>query len=130
MMKTGVYYIGDLCYVLGDVWDEICDWMYPKGGSSDSWRQGEYELSDGRRIANYRTKWGDGVYKSNIDTDYMVDSGTIGCIDTSNLKLSIDELIQLQKLGALVEFRGNFLTHGCDYKNDGIIRFGHVEIST
>lgn len=28
-MPAGRYYVGDLCYVMDDVWDEVCDLMFP-----------------------------------------------------------------------------------------------------
>jgi len=126
MMKTGIYYVGDLCYVMKDEWNQICNWMFEENKN----RQGEFELADGRRLAIYRTSCGDGLYHSNIGSKHPVDSGTIGCIDTSYLKLSIKELKELSDEGSIVEFNSNFLTHGCDYRNDGIITFGHVEIDT
>lgn len=41
-MPAGRYYIGDLCYVMHDEWDEFCDHLdYP----------GERKLKDGRKYA-------------------------------------------------------------------------------
>lgn len=54
------YYIGDLCYVMHDVWGEVCDLMFPS--LLDEEESGELELSDGRKIIIFPTPYGDGEY--------------------------------------------------------------------
>ena len=34
MMRSGTYYVGDLCYVMHPQWDEVCDLMFATGGNS------------------------------------------------------------------------------------------------
>ena len=55
-MPAGQYYIGDLCYVMHDEWDEVCHLLF---GSSQTGRikEGEFVLKDGRRFACYSTAY-------------------------------------------------------------------------
>jgi hypothetical protein len=126
MMQAGTYYVGDLCYVLHDEWDEVCD-LTIKGNQC---LDGEFTLKDGRRFATYGTAWGDGVYKDNHGKHYSVDAGLIGCIllkdvDQANSGNSIDG-------GQVVEFPYDFSTQGGrgDRDWDGVIRFGSIRIET
>ncbi len=82
-MTKGTYWVGDLCYVLGDVWDEFCDLTLNDGN-----RSGEYTLSDGRRFAYSSTSWGDGVYLDQMGNKYPVDAGLIGCVLADSIKPS------------------------------------------
>jgi len=118
MMPAGKYWIGDLCYVLDEVWDDVCKFI-----CSDT-PDGEFTLPDGRKFASYGTAYGDGSYESNIGTLHPVDSGTIGCIKVEDLGGTDDE--RLNSLGAIVEFSKPFKTAD----EDGVITFGHVEIDT
>jgi hypothetical protein len=82
MMKAGKYYIGDLCYVMHDVWDEVCGILFadnPRGN------EGEFTLKDGRRFAAYFTAYGDGSYYDQHNASYSVDAGMIGCILESDI---------------------------------------------
>ena len=47
MMKAGTYYIGDLCYVMHDRWDEFCSITCSEHNVLD----GEFNLKDGTRFA-------------------------------------------------------------------------------
>lgn len=122
MMPSGKYYIGDLCYVMSDDWDEVLDLTIAKDGKL---LEGEFEMKNGRRFAMYSTKHGDGMYRSNIGTKHAVDSGTIGCILVNDIidipKCDIDE-----KLGAVVTIDRSFSTGS----RDGLIVFGDVIINT
>ena len=83
-MTAGQYYVGDLCYVMHDVWDEVCDLLFPDDVNS---QQGEFTLKDGRRFAIYNTNYGDGEYDtSEWGHTIGVDSGTIGCILASDIR--------------------------------------------
>lgn len=121
MMPAGKYYIGDLCYVMSDDWDEVCDLTIKKCEVIE----GEFEMKNGRRFALYSTKYGDGMYKSNMGTKHGVDSGTIGCI-------LVDDIIDIPKfeidgkLGAVVTMDRPFSTAS----RDGLIVFGDVIINT
>ncbi len=85
---AGIYYIGDLCYVMkNELWQEwleltsVCD----SEGNVQSYEDGIYQFR-GFNVGWHGTNYGDGVYlsdrmanisKTNIVT---VDSGTIGII--------------------------------------------------
>lgn len=116
MMPTGEYYIGDLCYVLHDEWDEVCSLTI----NGNDCLEGEFTLKSGVRFAMYGTKYGDGMY-----CGIGVDSGTIGCvllsaIDQTNKKNNIS-------LGRIVYFKKEFETGSTE---DCLISIGNYEIVT
>lgn len=120
MMPAGQYYIGDLCYVMGDAeWDEFCS-ITIQGYRCLS---GEFIMSDGRRFATYQTKYGDGEYRDQFNNRYGVDAGLIGCIRLEDIRV---EKYNIKDLGAIVEFKTDFVT---SYE-DGVIKIGHVMIDT
>ena len=121
-MPAGLYYIGDLCYVLHDEWDEVCDILF--GDSEDNIiPEGEFTLKDGRRFALYSTAYGDGTYTDNEGNTYGVDAGSIGCIRIEDIRLTEQNHI---KLGTAITFTEPFHT-----SSDGsLLRFGHVTIDT
>lgn len=119
-MPAGKYYIGDLCYVMHDKWDEFCN-ITIKGNEV---LDGEFALADGRRFATYGTAYGDGLYRSNIGTSHSVDAGLIGCIRVDDIR--DNTYSDIGELGAIVEFEQPFNTS----EIDGVIRFGHVIINT
>ena len=124
MMKAGIWYIGDLCYVLHEVWDEVCGIMFKDNPAGND---GEFTLKDGRRFAVYGTRWGDGTYKDQYGNRYGVDAGIIGCILVSDIKLiSEDWWSNDIDGGNVIEFKTDFITQ-C---NDGMIQFGHIMIDT
>lgn len=117
MMPAGTYYVGDLCYVLGDSWDQVCAATI----RHDECLDGEFVLPDGRRFAMYGTRWGDGEYRDAQGRRYGVDAGSIGCI----LLSEVDEPDSAY-LGQVIDFASDFDTS----ESDGIIRFGNVGIDT
>lgn len=121
MMPSGQYYIGDLCYVMTDSeWDEYCSLTIVDHDVVD----GEFSFKDGRRFATYRTKWGDGLYRSNISSKHLVDSGTIGCFRIEDIRA--EKYKDIESLGAIVTFDRSFYTR----EEDGKIIFGMVIIDT
>lgn len=122
-MPAGRYYIGDLCYVMHDVWDEAVSLMFPPNHSGQG-VDGEFTLRDGRRFANFGTRWGDGTYTSNIRTRHLVDSGSIGCIRVEDIRDNTYD--NIETLGAVVEFAQPFEVS----EDSGLICFGAVEIET
>lgn len=122
-MPAGRYYIGDLCYVMHDEWDECCDLFFP-ASSYPGHVEGEFTLKDGRRFASFGTAYGDGVYGSNIGTNHCVDSGSIGCIRIEDIRDNTHS--DIEHLGAIVEFDQPFEVG----EHEGVIRFGHVQIDT
>lgn len=115
MMPAGRYYIGDLCYVMHNEWEEVCELTI----NGDSWIDGEFTLKDGRKFAIYSTKYGDGYYEG-----IGVDSGTIGCILVSDIDTKCSE--NRIDLGRQVDFPRIFETAS----HDGEIFFGEVHIDT
>ena len=125
-MPAGRYYIGDLCYVMHDEWDEVCNLFFPPGDNIGRGREGEFVLKDGRRFASFGTAYGDGTYRSNIGTSHSVDSGSIGCILVSDIRDNTYSLARLEELGAIVEFDQPFEV----LEDAGLLIFGHVHIET
>lgn len=123
-MPAGKYYIGDLCYVMHPEWDEACDLFFPPGDNIGRGAQGEFTLKDGRRFASFATAYGDGEYRSSINTLHSVDSGSIGCIRVEDIRDNTYE--DLESLGAIVEFDRPFEVS----EDQGLLVFGHVEIET
>jgi hypothetical protein len=124
-MPAGKYYIGDLCYVMHDEWDEAVSLMFPyEPGEPERKVDGEFTLRDGRRFANFGTRWGDGTYMSNMRTRHMVDSGSIGCIRVEDIRDKTYD--NIETLGAVVEFDQPFEVS----EDSGLICFGAVEIET
>ena len=127
MMPAGKYYIGDLCYVMGDEeWDDFCGVTI----SGNECLQGEFEMPDGRKFATYSTAWGDGLYKDQYGNRYGVDAGLIGCIKLDDIKA--DKYSNIEDLGSVFEFKEDFTTSGGrgDRDWDGVIRIGNVRINT
>jgi len=122
-MPAGKYYIGDLCYVLHDAWDEFCE-ITIKGNEC---LDGEFTLKDGRRFATYRTAWGDGEYPVSTGGSVGVDAGLIGCILVDQIRDdSVFDEEHMMSLGVIVEFKHDFET----YSRGGVITFGRVSIDT
>lgn len=78
MMRSGTYYVGDLCYVMHPQWKEVCDLMFATGDNSVL--DGEFNLANGVRFALHSTAYGDGTYRDQQGREYPVDAGLIGCI--------------------------------------------------
>jgi len=125
MMPAGLYYVGDLCYVMTDEeWDDFCS-ITIQGNECVS---GEFTLPDGRRFATYQTMYGDGEYSDQYNNSYGVDSGSIGCIKLSDITRNVESF---GHLGAVIQFNTDFETSGGrDEKWNGVIRFGHIHINT
>ena len=124
-MPAGRYYIGDLCYVMHDAWDECCDLFFPPGHPPRG-VEGKFTLKDGRRFASFSTAYGDGSYRSNVATIHSVDSGSIGCIRAEDIRDTEYDQATLEALGAFIEFTEPFDV----YADQGLLTFGHVQIET
>jgi hypothetical protein len=122
MMKPGKYYVGDLCYVLHDRWDEFCDLTI----DGNNCLSGEFKLKDGTVLATYNTMYGDGLYTDKEGREYGVDAGLIGCVLVDSVKLGIDG--NDLNGGHIIEFKRPFST---GRSIDGVIFFGdEVAIAT
>lgn len=120
-MPAGKYYVGDLCYVLHDSWDEFCDITINDRNCLD----GEFNFKDGRRFATFGTKWGDGQYNDQDYHRYFVDAGLIGCVRVEDMDENLRE--QAGDFGGrIVEFPEPFEVR----EEDGKIYIGHVVIDT
>lgn len=119
MMQAGKYYVGDLCYVMHDKWDEFCSVTI----QGEEVLDGEMALPDGTKFATYGTAYGDGVYKDQLGNSYGVDAGLIGCIRVEDI--SEEERANLGD-GQVIDFPHDFYTSS----DDGVIIFGHVAIDT
>ena len=128
MMPAGKYYVGDLCYVMHDEWDEACS-LFFQGREDNGCNEGEFNLRDGRRFVSYNTKWGDGTYKDQFGKHYGVDAGLIGCIKLDDIDLDCG--YNGVRGGQIVEFDAPFHCSGGRTREwDGIIRIGHIVIKT
>ena len=119
MMKAGTWWIGDLCYVMHNEWDEVCEFI-----CSDTKPDGEFTLKSGVKFACYGTMYGDGSYECSFGPFLGVDSGTIGCIrvediDQTNPQNDISS-------GTIIEFKTDFET----YEEEGTITFGDIKVWT
>jgi hypothetical protein len=119
-LKAGTYWIGDLCYVMHEVWDEVCE----RTIEGHSVLEGKFGLSDGREFVMFNTAYGDGVYNDQNLDDYPVDSGNIGAILLSDIRENPEN--QTQGCGQIHTFESDFT---CD-TDAGTLRFGHVYIYT
>lgn len=120
-MPAGRYYVGDLCYVLHDEWNEVCD-LTIKGHEC---LDGGFTLKDGRQFVMFGTAYGDGVYLGSDGKEYAVDSGTIGCIQMDNAP-------DANGLGHIVEFKEEFDCKSLPgyNANRGNLFFGNLNINT
>ncbi len=123
-MPAGKYWIGDLCYVLGDVWGEFCDLIFTPGNEDKI-----LTLKDGRTFWSHSTAWGDGLYQtSSPGVEIGVDSGTIGCVLLENVIESVLRSADpsLSDLGHVVEFTEPFTPSYLD----GTFYFGKFLVYT
>jgi hypothetical protein len=129
-MPAGKYYVGDLCYVMHECWDEVCG-LFFKGRTDHGCNEGEFVLKDGRRFVSINTKHGDGSYYDQYGNEYGVDAGLIGCILINDINFNADG--NGTEGGNVVDFDRSFdcgggRNEGRDW--DGNIHIGHLVIET
>jgi hypothetical protein len=122
MMKAGKYYIGDLCYVMHDQWDEFCDITI----DDRVCKEGEFRLKNGTNFATYGTQYGDGTFYDQNKYEYGVDAGLLGCIRVEDID-DPEGIERMEELGHVYTFDRPFRT---GRTSDGTIYFGHVRIPT
>ena len=131
MFPAGKYYVGDLCYVMHEGWDEVCG-LFFKGRDDHGCNEGVFELRDGRRFASFNTKFGDGCYFDQFGNEYGVDAGLIGCIAMNDIDLNADG--NFTSGGQIIEFKNDFTVSGSQGLSrrdwDGVITIGHIVIKT
>ena len=118
MMQAGKYYIGDLCYVMGDVWDEVCELI----NADPDCEGGEFTLSTGVKFAFQLTEHGDGFYDDQFGNGYPVDAGLIGCVRVEDITDPEADPLCFN----IVEFEEEFETKSID----GTIYIGDIRIPT
>ncbi len=124
VMSAETYYVGDLCYVMHDAWSESCELFFNGRIDSDSsCNEGIFQLNDGRKFANFNTKYGDGRFSSTLQ-DFPVDSGSIGCIKLEDINL--DDALNELSGGHILTFENDFEVS----EENGTIYFGDLEIYT
>ena len=119
--EAGKYYVGDLCYVLGDTngydWVELLE--------QTDYLQSESGVFKCHGVTFFcsATAFGDGCYPDNEGRTYGVDAGIIGCFPMSGLGESPEVYG-----GHIVEFTSAFPCFTCD--DDGVIEIGRLSIQT
>lgn len=125
MMPAGKYYVGDLCYVMHDEWDEVCG-LFFRGRTDHGCNEGEFNLKDGRRFVSINTRWGDGTYSDQNGRKYGVDAGLIGCIRLEDIDMSNSN--NFTRGGQIIDFPKDF---ECTYElTNGTIVIGYIRIET
>ena len=116
-MKAGKYWVGDLCYILGnnEDWGQICAFM----GNANQPREGVFPLN-GMEGAIFGTTYGDGTYRDQFGNSYGVDSGTLGLFPASAAAGRFADG------GVIHDFPEDFEV-SCD---NGTMIFGHLRIPT
>lgn len=112
-LPKGTYYVGDLCYILNEVWDEVLGHTF----HSDEDVPGR--LKDGRKFIMYGTRHGDGAYYDEEKREYAVDSGCIGCVQVKARQKPVDG-------GHIIKFDQPFSTS----KDGAVIKIGNLSIDT
>ena len=118
--EPGDYYVGDLCYVLRNEWDEVCSLTIKEHSCLD----GVFTLANGTKFATYGTAYGDGVYVDQKGHKYPVDAGLIGCVAVKDLDANI--LKDNIRLGNIIKFDKPFTTN----EDQGVIVIGNLSIDT
>ena len=118
--EPGDYYVGDLCYVLRNEWDEVCSLTIKEHSCLDC----VFTLANGTKFATYGTAYGDGVYIDQKGHKYPVDAGLIGCVAVKDLDANI--LKDNIHLGNIIKFDKIFTTN----EDQGVIVIGNLSIDT
>ena len=123
-IASTVYYVGDLCYVMSNEWEDICDLAVFDNSEV------EFTLNDGRKYIQLSTAFGDGSYNDLNGQPYSVDSGTIGAINVNDIT-DTEALNQALSdgLGHLYEFEEELDEYNCT-NDEGVLTFGHIIIDT
>jgi hypothetical protein len=118
------YYVGDLCYVMRDEWEEMVE-RFDYDNETRS-----YQLADGRVYFMFSTMYGDGQYNDLDGNPYSVDSGTIGAIKVADIQ-NVDALNAALEsgLGHTFSFAYTLTGDDCDYF-EGKISIASVLIDT
>jgi hypothetical protein len=128
MLEAGNYYVGDLCYVLGDQngfdWGDVLKSTNCLGLELEPRCETRYFTYKNTKFFCSPTMYGDGEYRDQNSRSYGVDAGIIGCFPMSKLPEDANT-----NGGQVVAFADDFDCDECD-EIDGIIRIGHLHINT
>lgn len=131
---AGLYYVGDLCYLLQNEEKEIhnsiyykyvCGFIYGK----ENRRKPRLVKCEGVSFLAYfdRTAYGDGGYSDNKGNNYNVDSSRIGIVQLTDEELLLKAKSVEDRLSAkIIEFKESFLVSS----KRGLFNFGDIEINT
>jgi len=122
------YYVGDLCYVMHDEWEEVCDLLFSHDSVGGA--EGEFQLADGRKFFSLSTLYGDGTYRDNFGRSYSVDAGLIGAIKVDDIRDPNFEIVIANGYGHIVEFSSELQDFDVSSDDDGTLRFGPILIDT
>lgn len=133
--NKGIYYIGDLCYVMnnsGELWEEFLAMTETNIDGNMDYADGFYEFK-GYKMGWHSTQSGDGRYQAthegsiNHSNICPVDSGTIGIIPFSFIKMynTQKEVEQIMKCGIVHSFENDFEVT-LSYNSD----FGRIVVRT
>ena len=138
-LKAGKYFIGDPCYVLGHIWNEVCGIIIDK----QVCLEGAFNLNDENhtRIAVFNTQYGDGSFPDDKGNFYAVDAGCIGAVPIEAIDPEVIAEYGEPQLGAykdglgqIVDFEASFEAktevNRRAYDGDGTLVFGHIRIDT
>jgi len=120
--EAGTYYVGDLCYVLGDRWDEFCELTIKTSSEGAECLDGGFVMKDGTRFWQHGTMYGDGTYHDNLGRKYPVDAGLIGVVAMDQ----IDKEPSWLEGGQVINFNQAFEP----YFKEGRFYFGYIIIDT
>lgn len=119
-LKAGVYWIGDLCYVLSEDWDDVMDLMYPSSNPNRHSVDGEHPWKGGK-LWLHGTLYGDGCFEGTNGFNFGVDAGLIGVVP-----LHLVSEGARPELGSVVDFKEDFTV----FYEDGVFQIGDIQIDT
>ena len=139
-LKAGTYYVGDLCYILGDkngyTWDHVLtetgflgiyhpktkQSLEPNESGVPGLPPGHF-VYNGVRFFSSGTSYGDGSFRDDNGNVYWVDAGLIGCFPMDSLPKGAGTVG-----GNVIDFPDDFDCFVCD--SEGVITIGHLCIET
>jgi hypothetical protein len=105
-LPPGTYYIGDLCYVLGD------SWIYKKAWDAIDYAVPAFFRSDSGCIVIDRTAHGDGCYSDIDNRFYSVDAGVISIVSIELIENHLKYLRTLHNRNTTKPYTMKRLTDG------------------
>jgi len=131
---AGLYYVGDLCYLLQSDDNEIHNSMYYKYvcgfiyGKENRRKPRLIKCENVSFLAYFdRTAYGDGGYSDNKGHHYGVDAGLIGIVQLTDEDLLLKAKSVENRLSAkIIDFKEPFLVSS----KRGLFNFGDITICT